>query len=96
MKMNFPVKSFSCEYIEFGADDDGDLAITLCGDFPAVGKMTGDEAMAVVSSAGFFELFRIADEQAAFGTPLWGALQRAKRGGTITAQFKESDASPVQ
>ncbi|PIE13938.1 MAG: hypothetical protein CSA70_04330 [Rhodobacterales bacterium] len=95
MNIDFPVKSFSCEYVEFGADEDGDLAITLCGDFPAVGKMTGDEAMAVVSSAGFFELFCIADEQAVFGTPLWGALQRAKRGGTITAQFKESDASPV-
>lgn len=97
MPINFSVKSYSCDYVDFGVNENGQVAVAFYGNFPSTGKMTVDEVSAFVNDPLFAELFRLAYENAKIGTPVFHAFEREKsriaRGekSTVMLKFEQSD-----
>ena len=78
--------------MEVEANEDGEVVVTLNGDFPAPEQMTIEETTSIVNDPQFFELLRLAYQQAPLGTPLRCAFDRMKRvGGTVVLRFEQSD-----
>jgi hypothetical protein len=93
MPMTFNAKTYSCECVEFEANDDGEVIVTLFGDFPAPEEMTVEEATSVVNDPQFIELLRLAYQNTALGTPLWSAFERLRHGGrTAVLRFEQPEA----
>lgn len=91
MAMIFNAKTYSCEYVQFKANDDGEVVVTLFGDFPDAAKMTGEEVAAIVNTREFFSILRAGYQNATFGTPLWSAFNRMRIGGEVVVEFDHPD-----
>ncbi len=94
MTITFNAKTYQCEYVEFKANDDGEVVVTLIGDFPTPEKMTSEEVAAIVNDPQFFDLLRAGYQNAPFGTPLWSAFEAMRRdGGEVVLCFEQPKVS---
>ncbi len=94
MTITFNAKTYQCEYVEFKANDDGEVVVTLIGDFPPPEKMTSEEVAAIVNDPQFFDLLCAGYQNAPFGTPLWSAFEAMRRdGGEVVLCFEQPKVS---
>jgi hypothetical protein len=89
MSLNFNAKTYECESAEVGAKD-GQVVVTLVGNFPPVDQITAEEASSIVNTPLFHDLLRMAFQHAPDGTPVREAFDRmARDGGSAILQFKQ-------
>ena len=92
MPLSLKAKTYQCEYADIEASDDGNVVVTLFGNFPAPEKMTVEETTAIVNDPQFLELLRLAYQHAMPGTPLRCAFDRMKcHGGMAVLRFQKTE-----
>lgn len=92
MTLTISAKTYECEYIDVGAED-GQVVVTLIGNFPSDDTITVEEASNIVNSPLFRDVLRMAYNHAPSGTPVREAFDRMERdGGEVSLRFLNSDA----
>lgn len=92
MTLTLTAKTYDCEYIDVGAED-GQVVVTLIGNFPGDDPVTLEEASNIVNSPLFLDVLRMAYNHAPSGTPVREAFDRMERdGGEALLRFHNSDA----